>query len=262
MIETVTQGSSVNNIQAAQARAERNDQPILRMKKHSRMAGTVPVWEEQRTVKDNIQADLANATRDPQSFDNALAYAAGNERSGSGPEPFGFGDIFDMVNPLQHIPLVNRVYRNVTGDEIRPISKIVGGSIYGGPAGAAVGVADTISEYETGRDMAGNALHVARGGSVELRSNADHPEQNLNQAAQIEQQTIADEIPGSALSFVDLGHGKREVIKYVPIADGRTAGSMMQRSVEVYVPEPGTQEPIQELSLKPMPSRYSFNLNG
>lgn len=262
MIETVTQGNSVNTLETSQTRSKNNDEPIFRMKKHSRMAGSVPVWESQKTVKDNIQSNLAHATQEGDDFNSALAYAGRNNSESGGPEPFGFDDIIDMVNPLQHIPLVNRVYRHVTGDEIQPVSKIIGGSIYGGPAGAAVGIADTISEYETGRDMLGNAVHVARGGSVEMRSTADHPEKRLNEAAQINETTVSDELPGSALSFVDLGYGKQEVIKHVPIADGRTAGTMIQRSTEVLMPEPIEQDPIETLALKPMPPRYEFKFNS
>src|SRR5215470_6180450 len=29
---------------------------------------------------------------------------------------FGFGDLVDIVNPLQHIPVVATIYRNMTGD--------------------------------------------------------------------------------------------------------------------------------------------------
>lgn len=51
-------------------------------------------------------------------------------------DPFGFGDIIDMINPLQHIPIVNKLYQSATGDTIGAVAMIVGGAIFGGPLGA------------------------------------------------------------------------------------------------------------------------------
>ena len=53
----------------------------------------------------------------------------------------GFADLLDMVNPLQHIPVIGSIYRQISGDEIRPIIKIAGGALFGGPLGAAFSVA-------------------------------------------------------------------------------------------------------------------------
>ena len=49
-----------------------------------------------------------------------------------------FADLLDVVNPLQHIPVVSTVYRNLTGDTIKPIAQVAGGLLYGGPSGAVV----------------------------------------------------------------------------------------------------------------------------
>ena len=56
-------------------------------------------------------------------------------------KPFGqdgisFLDFLDIINPLQHIPFVSTIYRNITGDIIDPASKIAGSGLYGGPIGA------------------------------------------------------------------------------------------------------------------------------
>ncbi|MEQ8427368.1 MAG: hypothetical protein RLT87_12835 [Gammaproteobacteria bacterium] len=53
----------------------------------------------------------------------------------------GFADLLDIINPLQHIPLVGSIYRHITGDEIKPVMKIAGGALFGGPLGAAISVA-------------------------------------------------------------------------------------------------------------------------
>jgi hypothetical protein len=48
-----------------------------------------------------------------------------------------FDDFIDMINPLQHIPLVSSIYRAVTGETINPISRIAGDTMYGGIFGLA-----------------------------------------------------------------------------------------------------------------------------
>jgi hypothetical protein len=50
---------------------------------------------------------------------------------------FTFDDALDIVNPLQHIPLIGWLYREVTGDTIKTPSAIAGGALYGGPVGFA-----------------------------------------------------------------------------------------------------------------------------
>jgi len=48
-----------------------------------------------------------------------------------------FWDFLDIINPLQHIPGISSLYRAVTGDEIGSVAKIAGGTLFGGPLGAA-----------------------------------------------------------------------------------------------------------------------------
>ena len=63
-----------------------------------------------------------------------------------------FGDILDTINPLQHIPLVDVVYRHLTGDTIRPQGEILGGLLYGGLIGGAVATASVLLRETTGFD--------------------------------------------------------------------------------------------------------------
>lgn len=78
---------------------------------------------------------------------------AGHIASHETPDDFSFLDFIDMINPLQHIPVINHAYRKLTGDEIKPISAVIGGAVYGGPLGAANGVVNMIVAEETGRDI-------------------------------------------------------------------------------------------------------------
>ncbi len=56
-----------------------------------------------------------------------------------------FGQIFDAINPLQHIPIVSNIYRAITGDSISSFSNIVGGAIFGGPVGAGIAAATEVA---------------------------------------------------------------------------------------------------------------------
>ncbi|MEP4378107.1 MAG: hypothetical protein ABJ363_03830 [Alphaproteobacteria bacterium] len=80
----------------------------------------------------------------------------GAENQGDG-EGF-FSTLLDIVNPLQHIPLVSSLYREITGDEISPSARIVGGGLFGGPIGLASASANAIFEQASGDDMLGHAL--------------------------------------------------------------------------------------------------------
>src|SRR5690348_17165865 len=48
---------------------------------------------------------------------------------------FSFKDLLDIVNPLQHLPIVGSIYRYLTGDEPAAGTRIIGDALYGGPIG-------------------------------------------------------------------------------------------------------------------------------
>lgn len=73
-------------------------------------------------------------------------------------DEFSFWDIVDIVNPLQHIPVVNTIYREITGDQINNFGRIAGGAIFGGFAGAALGGMNAIAKNETGNDLGEMAM--------------------------------------------------------------------------------------------------------
>lgn len=79
---------------------------------------------------------------DPQ----ALLESMGGEASAPSFRPFGedgltFGDLLDVINPLQHIPFLGGLYRKLTGDTIDPAMRVAGGALFGGPIGAALSAA-------------------------------------------------------------------------------------------------------------------------
>jgi hypothetical protein len=64
---------------------------------------------------------------------------------------FGWDDFIDIINPLQHIPVVAQIYRAVTGDQAYALSQFAG-AIPFGPLSAASAVIDTVVRAQTGRD--------------------------------------------------------------------------------------------------------------
>jgi|GEM_PF-841826 len=78
-------------------------------------------------------------------------------------EDISFADLLDVINPLQHIPVVGTIYRELTGDQIKPPARIFGGALYGGPLGAASAMVNVAIELETGRDIGGHLLALVTG---------------------------------------------------------------------------------------------------
>lgn len=83
---------------------------------------------------------------------------AGKSRGLFGEDGFSFWDLLDIVNPLQHIPIVSTIYRAVTGDTIDPGARIAGGTLFGGPIGMVVSLVSAMVEEDTGKDPGEHAL--------------------------------------------------------------------------------------------------------
>jgi len=66
---------------------------------------------------------------------------------------FSFGDLLDIVNPLQHIPIVNSIYRVLTGDTISGHARVMGAALYGGPIGMIAGAANAVIAEVRGADV-------------------------------------------------------------------------------------------------------------
>jgi hypothetical protein len=76
-----------------------------------------------------------------------------------------FWDFLDLVNPLQHIPVVSTLYREITGDEISAPMRTLGGLLFAGPVGFVNGIVNGIVEEASGRDVGGNFFAFFNGGT-------------------------------------------------------------------------------------------------
>lgn len=238
---TATAAAHTSRQDAVQNRA------VFRMLTSDRMAGSVPAWVPADSAQDQSLAALSNTQSHMEvtaNFANDLsAYNEQHATETINDEPFGFGDLIDIINPLQHIPVISTVYRAITGDSIRSSSDIVGGAVYGGIMGAATGLVDLVVKHETGKNIAQHALALvsgedstpsaARVGGTSISSapeaplagtnnlqttneghntvspiiEKDHPIERLAKAQDIYSAPAAIEnLPGNLLSFVELGN--------------------------------------------------------
>ncbi|MBS0469928.1 MAG: hypothetical protein JSR60_02565 [Proteobacteria bacterium] len=88
----------------------------------------------------------------------AAAAAAQATAAGTEDDSLTFGDILDVVNPLQHFPIVGTLYRAITGDTIKTLPKIAGDALFGGIPGLASSVADSIFQKVTGKNVGDTVL--------------------------------------------------------------------------------------------------------
>lgn len=174
-------------------------QKTLKMVENDRTAGSIPAWETVKTPRHEIEQklSLAETGHSSEDFQASLAYQnLGQSIPNSNKDMFGFADLIDMINPLQHIPVIGHIYREITGDQIKPISNIIGGALFAGPVGAASGLIDTVAKIETGKDVAGNIVNFIA-------------EENLSdQQGSVNRLQISDDspedLPGALLAFIDL----------------------------------------------------------
>jgi hypothetical protein len=105
----------------------------------------------------------------PQASKSASAAENGDQTGGkhlsmfaAGDEEPSFWDLLDVINPLQHIPVVSNIYREMTGDQIGVGARLVGGTLFGGVIGLVASAVDCVVEEATGQDTGGHVLALFR----------------------------------------------------------------------------------------------------
>lgn len=110
---------------------------------------------------DTIVADVSGKI--PVGDDDEAALATDEKPSSAKPADEGFslfgkdgpsfGDIVDIINPFQHIPLLSNIYRDMLGDTISPVARVAGSALFFGPIGAAFAAANVALQGFTGKDV-------------------------------------------------------------------------------------------------------------
>jgi hypothetical protein len=92
----------------------------------------------------------------------------------------GFDDFLDVINPLQHLPVVGMLYRAITGDEISAPAKIAGDTLFGGIYGFLGALGSVAYEGIAGESIEKTVLSLFDGSPSPAPSVA----QRVYQAAQ------------------------------------------------------------------------------
>lgn len=131
---------------------------VSRFDPEPRTAGQVPSFG--KMVHNNVLTaqSYAPAGTAAASTNNRPDIAYPEKQDG---EDYTFSDVIDMINPLQHLPVIGTLYRKFTGDTIKPMSDIIGGAIFGGPIGAVASTMNAVVKSTTGKDIAENAFAIA-----------------------------------------------------------------------------------------------------
>lgn len=87
-------------------------------------------------------------------------------------EDLTFDDLIDIINPLHHLPVIGALYREFTGDEIKPALQIAGGTLFGGPSGFVSSAFQVLFQEMTGDDILGNGMALLGLKEPEARGSA------------------------------------------------------------------------------------------
>lgn len=133
---------------------------------------------------------------------------------------FSFADFLDIVNPLQHIPVVSTLYRSITGDKIGTPEKIAGDTLYGGLIGLFASLADTAFKEITGKDVGDTVLAFLTGDDAPVKTAAapEKPAQ-VTPAESVSTPDMSALLGALSRKGVDAGTAARAAYAY-----GRTIG--------------------------------------
>lgn len=129
---------------------------VMHRDPEARTAGPIPTFAS--LVRGNALAAQAYAPGSGAITDGTpdIAYTSPENES-----EYSFADVIDIINPLQHLPVIGTIYRKLTGDTIKPMSNIIGGALFGGPVGAVASTANVVIKSATGKDVTENAFALA-----------------------------------------------------------------------------------------------------
>jgi len=85
----------------------------------------------------NTNLTLRNVDALYSSGDNYSRASGVRAGEGTVDASMDFDDVLDMLNPLEHIPVVSSLYRAITDEPIHPVARIAGDALYGGIMGVA-----------------------------------------------------------------------------------------------------------------------------
>lgn len=144
---------------------------------------------------------------------------------------FSFAGFLDLINPLQHIPVISSLYRRITGDELSPVGRVAGGTLFFGPIGLASGLINAALEKLTGKD-AGDHVMTALLGEKDKASPAADP----------------DTGPNTVLAAAPQEQGVRGTVKVIP-KSGIAPAPLDAATLDALSRTIGAPQPLAHLAL-------------
>ena len=173
-----------------------------------------------------------------------------------GEDGFTFLDFIDIINPLQHIPIISTIYRQMTGDTVDPGSRVIGSTLFFGPVGTVVSLANVMVNETTGKYVDEHVMAFLDGEESGLPEAADATAggpvaESRAQAATARPQEID---PVTAWAIAEVAYRNTVAAGSRPLATGGVPGGIetiptLERA-SVPAPTPATTvAPRQEAAL-------------
>ena len=170
--------------------------------------------------------------------------ATPTDNSGNQHESF-FHHLLDVVNPLQHLPVIGTIYRAITGEHIGAVEKIAGDTLYGGLWGAVSSVADVAFEGITGKSAEDTVLSWFKSDSnTQVAKQVTAP--NIQMAQSLPSANLPD-LPSSTPSVAsNTSNGPDIALLSAALSAKGITGDMAARAIDAYRRAIGTptQAPV------------------
>lgn len=125
-------------------------------------------------------------------------YQEASSAQDSDEEGLTFWDVLDVVNPLQHIPIVNTIYRELTGDTIASGAKLAGGALFFGPIGLGFAALDVGVKEMTGAAIDEHVVAMIKGEDAGENARQAAAADDIKKAAKMAKATGAETPVASA----------------------------------------------------------------
>jgi len=158
---------------------------------NSRMAGSQSPHTQAKTADGAKTAAFEQHMTAEFASDSRTSGIQNMKDSTESGEKWSFFDFLDVINPLQHIPIISTIYRSITGDEIKTAARAMGGMLYGGPIGMVAGIANGTVEETTGKDIPETLVAMATGNHQPTKPNLPAVDDTIMLAEAQSKATIA-----------------------------------------------------------------------
>ena len=144
-----------------------------------------------------------------------------------------FAEFLDIINPLQHIPIVSSIYRAITGDDIGAGPRFIGGVLFGAPVGALAAGVTSLFEEASGDSIGDHVASLVDDvfGSDDTPENSalNAPRDEKRDPAQVAQ--LPENVPAAAAALNRISLNPAAALG---VAQNNAASARMQQSGNLF----------------------------